>query len=184
MSGVEGCQFVQDYGALPYNRPPRLLTPDPPFKTDKASGRIFGPLFGTAIGEAIIVSNVRTQLTDASKRAAVAAGPALKLQFSRALLWRAYGDFQSLQGWSGCPLELLEDDGSTSILGGRKIMGFQNFQWARPVLKTSGRETDEDMKNETEEDAMLEVELAEPPFYGAYRLPADIRKYRVVDRTA
>ena len=184
MSGVEGCHFVQDYGALPYNRLLRLLTPDPPFKTDEARGRIFGALFGTAIGEATIVSNVRTQLADASKRAAVAAGPALKLQFSRALLWRAYGEFQSLQGWSGCPLELLEDDGSTRILRGRNIMGFQNFQWARPVLETLAHDTDEKMKNETEEDAILKAELAEPPFYGAYRLPADIRKYQIVDRTA
>ena len=155
MSGVEGCHFVQDYGALPYNRLLRLLTPDPPCKTDEASGRIFGPLFGTAIGEAIIVSNVRIRKSDTSRKAAVAAGPAPKLQLSCALLWRAYGDFQSLQGWCGCPLKLLEDDGSTSILGGKKILGFQSFQWARPVLNTPASSTDGDVRNETEEDAML-----------------------------
>ena len=174
---------MQDYGALPYNRLLRLITPDPPFKTDEASGRIFGPLFGTAIGEAIMISNVRIQQSDAGRKAAVAAAPAIKLQFSRALLWRAFGDFQSLRGWSGCPLELLENDGSASTLGGRKIFGFQNFQWARPVLNTPAHSTDEAMENETEEDAMLRVELAEAPFYGAYRLPADIRKYQIVDRT-
>ena len=59
-------------------------------------------------------------------------------------------------------------------------MGFQSFQWARAALNPQAHDTDENMKNETEEVAMLKVELAEPPFYGACRLPADVRKYQIV----
>jgi hypothetical protein len=69
-SRVEGCHFVQDYRTLPYNRLLRLLTPDPPFKTDEACERIFGPLFGTAFGEAIVLSNIRIQPEYLGRKAA------------------------------------------------------------------------------------------------------------------
>ena len=115
------------------------MTLDPPFGTDEASRRIFGPLCGTAIGGATTASNVRIQHSDASKKAALAVGPALKLQFSHALLWRAYGDSQSLQG-------SYKYEHSR-----REIIGFQSFQPAGFELDAPAYGT---------EDAMLKVELA------------------------
>lgn len=51
-------------------------------------------------------------------------------------------------------------------------------------IEPPAHDTDENMNNETEEDAMLKVKLAEPLFYGACRLPSDAHKYQVVSRTA
>jgi hypothetical protein len=107
MKDVENMAFVEDYTVLPYNKLIRLVTPDPPFRNSSESvGGTFGPLFGTTIGQAIVLSNEKYLESPASKKAAKEHEPSLKFQLSRATLWRTYGAFKNLQGWSGSPLEL------------------------------------------------------------------------------
>jgi hypothetical protein len=102
--------FVEDYAVLPYNKLIRLLTPDPPFRDRPSEGGTLGPLFGTTIGEAIILSNERLLDKSASEHFTKEYAPSLKFQFSRSILWRTYGNFESLRGWSGSPLELVPDE--------------------------------------------------------------------------
>jgi hypothetical protein len=168
-------KFIDDYDNLQYNRLLEVSTPDQPFGIRPAAGRTFGRLFGTTIGEAIILHNERLQPTKALASAAREAGPALIKQFSRALLWRTYGTFDSLQGFSGSPLRLVpEPDDKRRI-----VLGFQNFEWSKrenyPLAKTA-----EELENQTEVDAAYKVVLAVYPFYGAYRLPTNFRAYKII----
>jgi hypothetical protein len=126
---------------LPYNKLIRLLTPDPPFRERPAEGRTLGPLFGTTIGEAIILSNERLLDKSASEHFTKEYAPSLKFQFSRSILWGTYGNFESLRGLSGYPLELVQDE-TEDENHIRRVVGFQNFEWKHhqnfPSAHTAG----------------------------------------------
>jgi hypothetical protein len=128
MHGVQGCRFTRDNDFLPYNQPLRLLAPDSPFPN---GGRTFGPVFGAAIGQAIMTQSTRNQRDKAGRKKAERMAADVQHQLSRSVLGRPYGAYQSAEGRSGSPIEILEQDGSTSPDEERQIMGFQNHQWAK-----------------------------------------------------
>jgi hypothetical protein len=109
MPGVEGCRFTGDSDSIPYNQPLRLLAPDSTFPKGR---RAFGPIFGAAIGQAITIPSTRNKRDKAARKKTELMASDIQNQLSRSVLWRTFGAYQSAEGWSGSPIEILEQDGS------------------------------------------------------------------------
>ena len=69
-------------------------------------GRSMGMIMGAAVGQGFARRNVEgSRFPDAAK----SAQPELANQLMRSLLWRCHGQFESVIGKSGSPIELVQD---------------------------------------------------------------------------
>jgi hypothetical protein len=73
-----------------------------------------------------MLPNEHVQAKHEFRQAVKELSPALQLRLSRALLWHTPGSFKSLQGWSGSPLEILEEgtEETKAACDGWRILGF------------------------------------------------------------
>lgn len=132
--------------SLHYNRPIRpLSTTRPAFR----EGLDIPVTSGCTIGQAVFVRS----------------GPHVQEQIGRSFLWRKYGPFKSLQGWSGSPLTTKNDSGETTVFA------FQNWEWAQ--LRGVGEPSEP-------EAARKLIEMGKYPFYGAYFLPNKIKSSEIL----
>ena len=158
---------------LGLNKLIRLLNPVSPFSGGEHTGRSFAQVSGATIGQHIAIINVHAQRSAASKKPAIQIKPHLEAQFSRSVLWRAYGDVRSLKGFSGSPLEVVDDKGK---VGGRMaIIGFQNREWGRTRPMEPWADDDKELEATEEDEALAAAMCGCYPFYGSYLLPSEIR---------
>jgi hypothetical protein len=124
--------------------------------------------WGATVGQAI--SKFGVQLVDGSRHQGTGALPAaVANQFSRSYLWRTYGFFRSLEGWSGSPLVVHDDEDFP-----RSVIGFQNFQWVVDPEETWGW-SEEELEQQVKEDIEKRIITRKFPFYGAYFLPNAVK---------
>jgi hypothetical protein len=144
--------------SLFFNRPIKLLSSIPP---PVAEGVAVPVEWGATIGQAVcrvIGGNDTEEVSE---------------QFSRCYLWRTYGFFRSIQGWSGSPLTVSDEGGRTSVFG------FQNWEWTR-IGDARWNANFKDMVATTEEEAQELAESGQYPFYGSYFLPPVIKSSKIL----
>jgi len=148
-----------------YNKQLQLLSSRPP----PVKGGVICPVeWGAAVGQAI--SKVGVQLVDRSWHDGTSAlTPAVAYQFSRSYLWRTYGFFRSLEGWSGSPLVVHDEEDFP-----RSVIGFQNFQWVHDP-EDSWCWSEEELEQQVEGDIEKTIITRKYPFYGAYFLPNAVK---------
>ncbi|KAA8898219.1 hypothetical protein FN846DRAFT_962720 [Sphaerosporella brunnea] len=144
--------------SLFFNRPIKLLSSIPP---PVAEGVAVPVEWGATIGQAVcrvIGGNDTEEVSE---------------QFSRCYLWRTYGFFRSIQGWSGSPLTVSDEGGRTSVFG------FQNWEWTR-IGDARWNDNFKDMVATTEEEAQELAESGQYSFYGSYFLPPVIKSAKIL----
>jgi hypothetical protein len=148
-----------------YNKQLQLLSSRPP----PVKGGVICPVeWGATVGQAI--TKVGVQRIDGSWHHGTGAlPPAFANQFSRSYLWRTYGLFRSLEGWSGSPLVVHDEEDFP-----RSVIGFQNFQWVEDPRKYWGL-SEEELEQQVEEDIEKTIIARKHPFYGAYFLPNAVK---------
>ncbi|KAA8892705.1 hypothetical protein FN846DRAFT_641471 [Sphaerosporella brunnea] len=149
--------------SLYYGRSIRLLSSTQAPISDGSS--IPSP-WGATIGQSIsrLVINNKEVSSDVSE------------QFARSYLWRTHGVFRSLQGWSGAPLTVRDNQARTSVFG------FQNWEWTQSKNYWGEEHGDlNKLRNLTPEE-LIEVlgKWGEHPFYGSFFLPSEITSSEIM----
>jgi hypothetical protein len=63
-------------------------------------------------GQAITIPSTRNKRDKAARKKTELMASDIQNQLSRSVLWRTFGAYQSAEGWSDSPIEILEQDGS------------------------------------------------------------------------
>ncbi|RPA76718.1 hypothetical protein BJ508DRAFT_330866 [Ascobolus immersus RN42] len=170
---------------LAFNTPITILAPDSPFNASSdPDGRTFASRFGPAIGKRFWKKNKKYYkkrkdlpiLSKAARSKAARAfekqGEQVRYQFSRSILWRVSGKPQSVQGWSGAPIE---------IVGGGNILGFQNWMWTKATEKQTWAEDDEELGRQDEDEARVKSFDMRYNIYGSYVLPERVLNMEIAE---
>ena len=150
-----------------YNKQLQLLSKPPLVKSD-----VICPVkWGATVGQAIMrnessVTKLGVRLVDGKWQYRIdALPPATANQFSRAYLWRPYGFCRSLEGWSGSPLVVHDEEDLP-----RSVIGFQSFQWVENE-RTLWTLEEEELQLHVEGGVEETIIPTRYSFYGAYFLP-------------
>jgi hypothetical protein len=122
--------------------------------------------WGATIGQSIsrLVINNKEVSSDVSE------------QFARSYLWRTHGVLLSLQGWSGAPLTVTDNQARTSVFG------FQNWEWLPSKNVWDEKQADlKKLRNLTPEEVTEMLgRWGEHPFYGLFFLPSEITSSEIM----
>jgi hypothetical protein len=151
--------------SLYYGRSIRLLSPTKAPIRDESS---IPAHWGATIGQSVSRVDINNKEVSSD----------VPEQFARSYLWRAHGVFLSLQGWSGAPLTVKDNDAKTSVFG------FQNWEWL--PAKTGWDKKLSDLKKlrdmTPEQITAMLGQWGEHPFYGSFFLPPEIMSSEIILR--
>jgi hypothetical protein len=149
--------------SLYYGRSIRLLSSTQAPISDGSSVPVHR---GATIGQSIsrLVINNKEVSSDVSE------------QFARSYLWRTHGVLLSLQGWSGAPLTVTDNQARTSVFG------FQNWEWLPSKNVWDEKQADlKKLRNLTPEEVTEMLgRWGEHPFYGSFFLPSEITSSEIM----
>lgn len=96
-------------------------------------------------------------------------------QFSKSTLWRAPGDFITLEGRSGSPLEIMREGSDRG-----RLLGLQSWQMFSSY-RASWAIGDEQLRQDDTDATTAKIMSGIYPIYGSFALPEDFDSFTFID---